>query len=398
MNTEFKMKNVLIVDDEKSFLLSLVEGLVTFAGDFNTLTAENGKRAVEILKSTGVDLVVTDLKMPEMDGFALLAHMSKHYPGIPVIVMTAYCTPEIKERLEKMGAFHVLEKPLDFRELVDGIFAELTAASKGYLRGITLPAFLQLVEMERKTCTLKVMSKGRTGFLYFSDGELMNADTGQEKGEKAAYEIVCWDEAEIELSSICRDKTKEIRSSLGHVLMEGFRLKDERGRLGEGERWVRGESGAGADIERIGESLLAGVGSVHRKETNTVSGRDEKEEKMAGMKEILNEFTKLVGVNAVCLVGRDGFLLDSIARTGIDSEMVGAIASSGFGASEAMGRQLGKGEMSMSMIEFENGPVMFSPVGGDAFLVIIADKEANLGMIRLKLKKYSGELAVAAAI
>jgi predicted regulator of Ras-like GTPase activity (Roadblock/LC7/MglB family) len=119
---------------------------------------------------------------------------------------------------------------------------------------------------------------------------------------------------------------------------------------------------------------------------------------MAGLKDILNEFTKLSGVNAVCLVGRDGFLLDSIARTGIDSEMIGAIASSGFGASEAMGRQLGKGEMSMSMIEFEQGPVMFSPVGGDAFIVIIGDKDSNLGMIRLKLKKHTGELALAAAI
>ncbi len=392
------MKNVLIVDDEKSFLLSLVEGLVTFAGDFNTLTAQNGRRAVEILSTTSVDLVVTDLKMPEMDGFELLAYMSKNFPGVPVIVMTAYCTPEIKERLEKMGAFHVLEKPLDFRELVDGIFAELTAVSKGYLRGITLPAFLQLVEMERKTCTVKVMSKGRTGFLYFNDGELMNADSGREKGEKAAYEIVCWDEAEIELSSICREKAREINSSLSHILMEGFRLKDEGGRPGEDDQRVPEDSGAAADIEKIGDSLLASLGSINKNDTNPAEGRDEKEEKMAGLKEILNEFTKLAGVNAVCLVGRDGFLLDSIARTGIDSEMVGAIASSGFGASEAMGRQLGKGEMSMSMIEFEKGPVMFSPVGGDAFLVIIADKDANLGMIRLKLKKYSGELAVAAAI
>ncbi len=119
---------------------------------------------------------------------------------------------------------------------------------------------------------------------------------------------------------------------------------------------------------------------------------------MAGLKEILNEFTKLQGVNAVCLVGRDGFLLDSIAKTGMDTEMIGAIASSGFGASEAMGRQLGKGDMSLSMIEFEKGPVMFSPVGGDAFIVIVADKDSNLGMIRLKLKKHNNELAMAATI
>jgi len=112
----------------------------------------------------------------------------------------------------------------------------------------------------------------------------------------------------------------------------------------------------------------------------------------------LSEFTNIPGVNTACLVGRDGFLLDSIAIAGIDTEMIGAIASSGFGTSESMGKQLGKGAMSMSMIEYSSGPVMMSPVGDDAFLVIVADKEANLGMIRLKIKKYAGKIAETAAI
>ena len=119
---------------------------------------------------------------------------------------------------------------------------------------------------------------------------------------------------------------------------------------------------------------------------------------MADLKELLTEFTKLQGVNAVCLVGRDGFLLDSIAKTGFDAEMIGAIASSGFGTSESMGKQLGKGAMLMSMIEFDDGPVLFSPVGADAIFVIIADKDANLGMVRLKLKKHTSDLAAAAAV
>jgi predicted regulator of Ras-like GTPase activity (Roadblock/LC7/MglB family) len=64
-----------------------------------------------------------------------------------------------------------------------------------------------------------------------------------------------------------------------------------------------------------------------------------------------------------------------------------------------MGRQLDKGTMMISMIEFDRGPVLLAPIGEEAFLVIVADKEANhLGMIRLKLKKHSHELALAAAI
>jgi len=123
-----------------------------------------------------------------------------------------------------------------------------------------------------------------------------------------------------------------------------------------------------------------------------------KEDDMADLKTVLAEFTNIPGVNTACLVGRDGFLLDSIAMAGIDTEMIGAIASSGFGASESMGNQLGKGALSMSMIEFKEGPVMLSPIGEDAFLVVVAEKDANLGMIRLKIKKHSAEIVQSAAI
>ena len=115
------MKNVLIVDDEKPFLLSVTDGLAAYAKDFAVLTAINGKEAIKVLGSSEVNLVVTDLRMPKMDGFELLAHMSGNYPDIPVIVMTAYGTPEIEERLQKMGTFHYLEKPLDLNVLADKI-------------------------------------------------------------------------------------------------------------------------------------------------------------------------------------------------------------------------------------------------------------------------------------
>jgi predicted regulator of Ras-like GTPase activity (Roadblock/LC7/MglB family) len=141
--------------------------------------------------------------------------------------------------------------------------------------------------------------------------------------------------------------------------------------------------------ERRRESGKDGKGIEQKPVTTT------KENTMSDVKALLNEFTLVQGVTAVCLVGRDGFLLDSIARTGMDTEMIAAIASSGFGSAESIGRQLGKGSLAMTMLEFDRGPVMFSPAGEEAFLVIIAEKDSNLGMIRLKIKKYSSELTLA---
>lgn len=118
---------------------------------------------------------------------------------------------------------------------------------------------------------------------------------------------------------------------------------------------------------------------------------------MEETKEILSVFTRLEGVNAVCLVGRDGFLVDSIVRKGVDAEMIGAIASGGFGASESMGKQLEKGNLTMTMLEFREGPVMLAPVGEDTFLVVAADEGANLALIRLAIRKHKDKLAVATA-
>jgi hypothetical protein len=118
---------------------------------------------------------------------------------------------------------------------------------------------------------------------------------------------------------------------------------------------------------------------------------------MEEIKEVLSIFTRLEGVNAVCLVGRDGFLVDSIVKKGMDAEMIGAIASGGFGASESMGKQLDKGNLTMTMLEFKEGPVMLAPVGDDTFLVVAADEGANLALIRLAIRRHKNKLAMATA-
>ncbi len=415
------MKNVLIVDDERSFLLGLSEGLSVHSAELNILTALNGKKALEVLGSTHIDLVVTDLEMPEINGFDLLAFMIKKYPHIPVIIMSAYCSLETKRRVDALGPFRVFEKPIDFSTMVECIFAELAKRTMGYLRGITLPAFLQLVEMEKKTCSLRVTSRGRTGCLYFNGGELMYAGNGAKTGEDAAREIVSWGDTEIEIKDVSIQKGRNIETPLTQILMEACIAKDESGRNQDtGETGNKIEAAIGdldaafADMKSR-ENEQGGCTSEAAEEEEEVkmfgkklkrlfraeltSEADKrKEEKMEALRNMLTEFTKLQGVYAACVVGRDGFVVESIAKTGIDTEMVGAIASSGFGAGESMGRQLGKGGSSMSMLEFENGPVMFAPVGDEAFIVIVADREANLGMVRLKLRKHGHELATVAAI
>lgn len=127
---DWRVRDVLIVDDEEPLLLTIAEGLSIYKKYFNLLTATNGVDAVKVLKSSpAIDLVLTDLSMPKMDGFELLAYMNRNYPKIPVILMTAFGTPKIEEIVSSMGIYGYLEKPLDINIIADNIFAALAIKS-----------------------------------------------------------------------------------------------------------------------------------------------------------------------------------------------------------------------------------------------------------------------------
>ncbi|MDA3904076.1 MAG: response regulator [Desulfuromusa sp.] len=225
------MKKILIADDEKSFLLSLRDGMSTHSDKFQILTAENGREAVAVLRSQPIDLLVTDLKMPEMNGFELLAWTSRHQPQLAVIVMSAFGTPEIETRLAKMDTLQFLEKPLDIQMLEEAIFNGLNAGGKSFIRGITLATFLQLMKVEKKNCTLKTSKSERTAYLYVRRGELIDAQLGDQAGLEAALEVVGWDDAEIEMDGICRRQEDAIQLPMEHLLIEAFKRKDEAAEL-----------------------------------------------------------------------------------------------------------------------------------------------------------------------
>jgi len=169
-----------------------------------------------------------------MDGFQLLAQVSRDYPYLPVVVMTAFGTPEIEARLARVQNLHYLEKPLDFDLLAQTIETALTAEARSYIRGITLATFMQLVQMEQKSCTLKIRSREKTGYLFIRRGELLDAMTAQAQGEPAALEIIAWDDTTIEMDAICRREEKAIAASMSFLLMEAYRLKDEAGQPAAG--------------------------------------------------------------------------------------------------------------------------------------------------------------------
>src|SRR5947208_14747582 len=105
------MKTVLVVDDEPSVIFALSEGLRDRRGGVRVVTAANGIEAVAVLEAEPVNLVLTDLRMPDMDGFELLAFLRRNHPSLPVILMTALGRAETSARLATAGSLECPAKP-----------------------------------------------------------------------------------------------------------------------------------------------------------------------------------------------------------------------------------------------------------------------------------------------
>ncbi len=114
-------RNILVVDDEEFLLYPIKEMLEKYCDTFSVLTAEDGLTATEKLKENEISLVVTNLRMPGLNGFELLDHIKAHYPHIPVIILTGYGNIEKEKLARAKGAAAYIRKPFKLEELTGAI-------------------------------------------------------------------------------------------------------------------------------------------------------------------------------------------------------------------------------------------------------------------------------------
>ncbi|GAB4509293.1 MAG: sigma-54 dependent transcriptional regulator [Allomuricauda sp.] len=110
-----KKENILLVDDDIDILELLQRHLKSL--DYHTYKAVSVKEALYILKDTEIDLLVTDINMPEIDGLQLIKYVSEHYPDMPKLVVTGFPSAEDASKVIKHGATDYLTKPFTKVEL-----------------------------------------------------------------------------------------------------------------------------------------------------------------------------------------------------------------------------------------------------------------------------------------
>lgn len=125
LSSETMAKTILVVDDEVGYR-EMIQMDLSDRG-FNAFTAQGGAEALEILKKEKIDLVVTDMKMPKMDGLDTVKAIKKNHPGVPIVLMTGYAVEDRVEKALQLKATACLRKPFDIEDLTTVISAALPA-------------------------------------------------------------------------------------------------------------------------------------------------------------------------------------------------------------------------------------------------------------------------------
>ena len=254
-------QSLLLVDgDVKS--LRVLEVSLRKAG-FNVTTAVSGLDALGKVETAAPDLIISDTKMAEMDGFELCQKLkqSPDLAQIPIIFLTSQTNVEDKVRGLELGVEDYLTKPIYVLELITRVkillqkkqrlsFSEAPAlasagspASKreaprtkfaGQLADMAVVDLIQTIEISRKSGVIHFQNpEGRQAAIYFRGGKVIDAELGRLSGEEAVYRLLVWTDGsfEVEFKNVRRKDVIEL-SSQG-LLMEGMRRVDEWGRLCE---------------------------------------------------------------------------------------------------------------------------------------------------------------------
>jgi len=122
------MPRILIVDDDPMHR-ALISDALTGAGH-ESLFASDGQEAIEVCRDTHVDLVVTDMVMPELDGLELLKALGEAYPELPIIAVSGISAAKLNLSA-RFGAHAILIKPVDPEELLREVESALEGQGDG---------------------------------------------------------------------------------------------------------------------------------------------------------------------------------------------------------------------------------------------------------------------------
>jgi CheY-like chemotaxis protein len=229
-NMSRNLKKVLIVDDEETLTWSMSKSLAKDKDKYEVMIANNGKEAINILKDHAIDLVISDIRMPDINGLDLLVRIKKDFPQTKVIIMTAYGSSDVQKEANRRGSLYYVEKPFEISD-IRKIIIDLISKKKGFrgkVYGVQLTDIIQMNCLSRLTTALVITKDGEKGVIYLNEGEVIHSECGVQKGAEAFYRILSWQEGEFVSNVGTTPPLQTIYESWEHLLIEAMRRNDEK--------------------------------------------------------------------------------------------------------------------------------------------------------------------------
>ena len=241
-------KTILVVDDEEIIVEYAVTVLLG-VGRHDVVGARSADEALQAARGQGIDLVLSDIRMPGMDGFDLVRSLRRLCPSVQVVFMTGFDVPEARIEASGLGSVAFLQKP--FRadrllEIVEEAFQiddetrslplrpggagerpRSGVSLQGRLEHFPLGEILQMCCMSRRTGRIVVLRGAERGEIYVANGRIVHALRDGAAGEEALFELYGWDHGALIMEDgvVCPAET--IGGGWEHLLMEAARRGDE---------------------------------------------------------------------------------------------------------------------------------------------------------------------------
>lgn len=381
--SELAGRSILVADDEDVFLRSVVEGLAAELPGVELHTAYDGIMALTAIEHHAVDLVVTDVKMPRMDGMSLIAELVSRGIRAPVVLVTAFGTRSIELEARRHGVVAVIDKPIDFPFLVEICRNTLRSLERGTMGGVTLAGLLQLLEMERRSCTVRVLARGASGRVFLERGQVVGSTQDELQGMDALCRILGWPDPRIELGPPKALANPE-PMSLQEALLDAARRNDERAR---DEPY---------DDHPDPFSLSISPDPVPTTPAAHDDARNE-EMNMANITESINTAMSIQGAIAAALVDHESGMCLGSKANGFPIEVAAAGNTEVVRAKMRVMKDLGiSGRITDILITLDTQYHLLFPLRqGNLFLYLAIDRaNGNLALARLKLAEIEKNLVV----
>ncbi|MGC8744602.1 MAG: response regulator [Verrucomicrobiia bacterium] len=224
---------ILIVDDDEDILVSYKEILKNLPFKPEVFTTTNGARAVAILDAEQFSLLITDLNMPQIDGFQVLTIVRRRFPDLKIVAITAVLDEQQRRRAYALGVDLCWQKPSteqEFKLFLECIESLIGDETKEGFRGIQSKSLVDLIQIEclcRNSITLKVISGEIEGKVYINQGEIIDAEIGNLTGEIAFKKIISLKKGSFHYLPPDPVRERKIFSSYNGLLLDAAQTIDE---------------------------------------------------------------------------------------------------------------------------------------------------------------------------